>query len=170
MPLIHKACSMAKEQKMKIALDLASYNVVETNISSFSQVVDDYIDIVFANEEEARVFTGSQPLKALELLSEKCEIAVVKTGAKGSLLKKADEIIKIGTLPVKCTDTTGAGDLYASGFLYGYANNLNLEKCGLIGALLAGNVIEAPGAKIDEKKWQEIRKLVSEIIGGKSDL
>jgi len=164
--LIETACIIAKENKMKIALDLASYNVVEANLQQFKKVVENYIDIVFANEEEARAFTGLLPEKALKQLSEKSEIAVVKTGAEGSWMKRSKEIIKIGSLPVKCNDTTGAGDLYASGFLYGYANDLDLKKCGLLGTLLAGNVIEVVGAKIDKEKWPEIRERASEIIKG----
>ena len=60
-----------------------------------------------------------------------CEIAVIKTGAEGSLIQRGEEIVRIESLPVKCLDTTGAGDLYASGFLYGYAGGLALDKCGL---------------------------------------
>jgi sugar/nucleoside kinase (ribokinase family) len=166
MPLIETACRIARDGKMKIALDLASYNVVEANLPAFRKIIDSYIDIVFANEEEARVFTGSSPEQALEELSGKSEIAVVKVGAEGSWMKRGAEIIKIDALPVECKDTTGAGDLYASGFLYGYANNLNLEKCGLLGALLAGKVIEVVGAKINKETWPGIRKRVSEIIKG----
>jgi len=77
---------------------------------------------------------------------------------------KGQEIVKVESLPVKCKDTTGAGDLYASGFLYGYANDLTLEKCGVIGALLAGNVIEILGAKISDLKWQDIRNQVAAIF------
>lgn len=77
---------------------------------------------------------------------------------------RGQEIVKVESLPVKCKDTTGAGDLYASGFLYGYANDLPLEKCGVIGALLAGNVIEIVGAKIPDMIWQEIRNQVSSIF------
>jgi len=164
MPFIETVCQIAKGQNMKIALDLASYNVVEANLTAFKKVVDDYIDIIFANEEEAKIFTGLSPDKALEQLSENSEIAVVKMGAEGSLLKKDAETIKVGALPVRCKDTTGAGDLYASGFLYGCASGLELKKCGLLGALLAGNVIEVVGAKISEEKWPAIREHVSEII------
>ncbi len=166
MALIETACILAKENKMKIALDLASYNVVEANLKQFQKVVENYIDIIFANEEEARAFTGLLPEKALNQLSENSEIAVVKAGAEGSWMKRSEEIIKIGSLPVKCNDTTGAGDLYASGFLYGYANDLDLEKCGLLGTLLAGNVIEVVGARIDREKWPEIRESASQIIKG----
>jgi sugar/nucleoside kinase (ribokinase family) len=77
---------------------------------------------------------------------------------------RGDEFIKVESLPVISKDTTGAGDLYAAGFLYGYANDLPLEKCGVIGTLLAANVIETIGAKISDVKWDNIRNMVSAII------
>ena len=112
----------------------------------------------FANEDEARAFTGKEPEEALQILSEYCEIAVVKTGEKGSLIKKGNEIHKIGIIKANCIDSTGAGDLYAAGFLYGLTKDLPLNKCGEIGALLAGNVIEFIGAKIPTNRWEEIKK------------
>lgn len=162
--LVEMACQIAKEKKMRIALDLASYNVVESKLADFKEIVEKYVDIVFANEEEARAFTGSTPQEALNFISKICEVAIVKAGADGSWIKRGDEIIKVGALPVNCKDTTGAGDLYASGFLYGYANNLDLEKCGLLGSLTAGKVIGIVGARMDEDKWDDIKKSIEEII------
>ena len=164
-PLTEKACRLAKENKMKIALDLASYNVVHANHKEFNDIIRKYVDILFANEEEAKAYTGLGPDKALTELSEQVDIAVIKTGKNGSLIKRGDELVKIGVLPVLCRDTTGAGDLYASGFLYGYANNLPLEKCGVLGAILAGNVIEMVGARIPGRRWPGIRKKVLKIAG-----
>lgn len=161
MPLVESACKIAKEQNMTIALDLSSYNVVEAYLNEFKTIVRNYVDIIFANEDEARIFTGLAPLEALKKMSEDTVISIVKIGPAGSWLKKGEEIIKVDSLPVVCMDTTGAGDLYASGFLYGYAKNLDLEKCGILGSMLAGNVIEVIGAKIDEDKWPAIRKYVS---------
>ncbi len=106
-------------------------------------------------------------MEALEEIGKKCRITVIKTGEKGSLIKRGEEIIKIGSLPVNCKDTTGAGDLYASGFLYGYANGLSLEKCGLLSALLAGRVIETIGARIDKDRWPGIKEEVSAIFRNK---
>ena len=162
--LIVKACELAKENGMEVALDLASYNVVNAHKNDFIDIVDKYTDIIFANEEEARAFTGLDPEPALDKLSGYCNIAVVKTGKEGSMVKRGEEKIRINPLPVDCRDTTGAGDLYAAGFLYGYAKQLPLDKCGLIGSLLAGNVIENIGARIPDKKWPEIRKHIASII------
>jgi sugar/nucleoside kinase (ribokinase family) len=158
--LVETACQIAKEKKMKIALDLASYNVVDSRLADFKEIVEKYVDIVFANEEEARSFTGMGPEDALNTISKSCEITVIKVGSEGSWLKKGERIVKVGPHPVNCKDTTGAGDLYASGFLYGYSNNFDLEKCGLLGSLTAGKVIEIVGARMDEERWDEIKKSI----------
>ncbi len=163
-PLVEEACKIAKSKKMKVALDLASYNVVEAKLQDFRDIVENYIDIIFANEEEARAFTGKAPEEALYILSEMCDIAVVKTGSEGSIIKRGEEIIKIGTIKVTPLDTTGAGDLYASGFLYGYAMDYSLEICGLFGSVLAGNVIETIGAKMTTVTWSGIKKRIDKIV------
>lgn len=163
-PLVETACRMAKDNKMKVALDLASYNVVEAKLDDFKEIIEKYVDLLFANEEEARSFTGFGPEKALNSLSQLCEVAVVKVGSEGSWIKRGEEILKIGAGKVNVKDTTGAGDLYASGFLYGYANGLNLEKCGLIGSLMAGKVIEIIGARMDDSMFDEIKEAVNGIF------
>jgi sugar/nucleoside kinase (ribokinase family) len=163
-PLVEEACRIAKSNNMKVAIDLASYNVVEAKLKDFKEIIEKYTDLVFANEEEAKAFTGKKPEEALAYLSEICEIAVVKTGAEGSLIKSGEEIVKVGTKKVKLKDTTGAGDLYASGFLYGYANGYSLDKCGLFGSVLAGNVIETIGAKMSDARWERIRKRIQSVI------
>ena len=104
------------------------------------------------------------PYNALNRISKLCEIAVVKVGNEGSLVKRGDEVIKIGPSKVNLKDTTGAGDLYASGFLYGYANNLNLEKCGHIGSLMAGKVIEIIGARMEEPRFKEIKEDIRQTL------
>ena len=162
--LVERACRIAKENNMKIALDLASYNVVDAKLTDFKEIIEKYIDIVFANEEEAKSFTGLEPLGALEILSSQCDIAVIKVGKDGSLIKRGEEVIKIGTIPVQCIDTTGAGDLYASGFLYGFANGFSLDKCGQFGSVLAGHVIEIVGARMDEHRWKKIMEILKASI------
>ena len=72
-------------------------------------------------------------------------------------------MIKVDALTVKPVDTTGAGDLYAAGFLYGFSNGFGLDKCGLFGSILAGKVIEVVGARMPEEKWAEARKLVNAV-------
>ncbi len=163
MPLVEKACRIAREINMKIALDLASYNVVESNLKEFREIIGKYVDIIFANEEEAKAYTGQSISEALDTLSGICEIAVIKAGAEGSWIKRGQEIIKIGAAEVSVIDTTGAGDIYAAGFLFGYSNDCDLEICGQYGSLLAGRVIEILGARIYNKDWEELHSMIKGI-------
>lgn len=140
--LIRKAVEEAKKAGLIVSLDLASYNVVESNKDFLTTIIQPFVDILFANEEEAKAFTGLEPEKALKTMSKMVDISIIKTGRSGSLVKRGKEIARIGIIPVTPVDTTGAGDLYASGFLFGIANGQSLQRCGELGAMLAGNVIE----------------------------
>ena len=161
--LIKSIMVKAKACGLIISLDLASYNVVEAHLDLLKNLVEEYVDIVFANEEEAKAFTGKDPHEALIVISESCEIGIVKIGPKGSLIKAKENFHIIDIIPTNCIDTTGAGDMYAAGFLYGYVNNLPLEKCGKIGAILAGNVIRVVGSKLENKTWSEIKELIKQV-------
>jgi sugar/nucleoside kinase (ribokinase family) len=157
--LIMAAASAAKSAGLTIALDLASYNVVEANRDILNELVKTYVDIVFANEEEAVAFTGLQPLEAVESLAGLCDIAIVKIGKEGAYIQQGFSRILVPAAGDLVVDTTGAGDFFAAGFLAGLAKGYNLEKSGKLGALLASRVIRVPGAKLDESEWTEIRKL-----------
>jgi sugar/nucleoside kinase (ribokinase family) len=159
--LIEKAVSIARKKGMVISLDLASFNVVEQHKDFLLKMVDQYVDIVFANEDEARAFTGHEPAAALESISAMCKLAIVKTGKNGSLVKQGHEKHAISAIEANCIDTTGAGDLYASGFLYGLATGRSLDICGAMGSLLAGNVVELIGAKINSERWQDIKEKIA---------
>lgn len=144
--LIVRAMQLAKEAGLQICLDMASYNVVEAEREFFDMLITKYVDIVFANESEARAYTGKGPEEALQEISSKCSIVVIKTGKSGSLVKKGTEVIRVNPFPVKkVVDTTGAGDFYAAGFLYGLTCGYSLEKCAQISSILAGYVIQTVG-------------------------
>ncbi|MGE5395732.1 MAG: adenosine kinase [Candidatus Saccharibacteria bacterium] len=154
--LIEAAMKTAKENGLLVSIDMASFNIVEQNLEFLQSIVRKYVDIVFANEEEALSFTGQQPLQALESIADMCSIAIVKLGAQGSVIKTGDRVIRIEAIPANSIDTTGAGDIYASGFLYALTQNLDLEVAGKIGSLLAANVVEVMGAKLPEKTWERL--------------
>ena len=154
--LIRKAIVFAKEAGAKVILDLASYNVVEENREFLLDVIPQYVDILFANEEEAKSFLNMEAEDAVSVLAKDVEIAIVKTGAKGSWIQRGDEKVFVPALKVNCVDTTGAGDLYAAGFIYGIINNLSLTASGKIGTLLAGEVVQVIGPKIEADKWNSI--------------
>jgi len=161
--MLRKAISTAKDKGLKIAIDLASYNVVEESHDFLLELINDYVDIVFANEQEALALTGMEPEKALRYLAERCEIAVVKIGAKGALVQHGDQVVTIGPMKADVVDTTGAGDMWAAGFLAGLVKNEPLEKCGQMGAIVAANIIEVIGAKMDEARWEKIHAAIAKL-------
>ncbi len=162
--LLERAAELKKAHNCKLAIDLASFNVVEAEHEFLSDYVKTHVDIVFANEEEAAAFfPGKTPEESVVAFSEMVEIAVVKIGAEGAYIRQGNEQIKVAGRPAQCIDTTGAGDNFAAGFLYGLANNMGLEKSGHVANLLGGNVIEVIGTSMDENRWNRIFTTIDEI-------
>ena len=101
------------------------------------------------------------PKAALHFIAERCQIAVVKVGAKGAFVQRNDEVVTIPPLEADVVDTTGAGDMWAAGFLAGLVKGENLEKCGMMGAIVAKNIIEVVGAKMNDTRWDDIHKAIA---------
>lgn len=156
--LIRKAIVLAKEEGLQVVLDLASYNVVEESRDFLLEIIPPYVDIIFANEDEAKALLDLEPEAAVDKLAEDVTIAIVKVGAEGSWIKRGPKKVFVPANKVDCVDTTGAGDLYAAGFMYGQIKGYTLQKSGEIGTLLAGNVIQVIGPKMTDERWEEIRK------------
>lgn len=161
--MLKKAISTAKAKGLKIAIDLASYNVVEESLDFLLDLVENYVDIVFANEKEAFALTGMEPEAALHYIAERCDIAVVKVGAKGAFVQHGDQVVTIGPMKANVIDTTGAGDMWAAGFLAGLVKNEPLQKCGMMGAIVAANIIEVMGAKMDAERWEKIHATIAAL-------
>ena len=161
--MLRKAIETAKAQGMTIAIDLASYNVVEESRDFLLELINNYVDIVFANEKEAFALTGMEPEAALDYIAERCDIAVVKVGAKGAFVKRGNELVTIPPMKADVVDTTGAGDMWAAGFLAGLVKGENLQKCGMMGAIVAKNIIEVMGAKMDDERWGKIHEAITNL-------
>ena len=160
--LMKAALTAAKSAGAKIALDLASFTVVEESKELLGQLVDSFVDVLIANEDEARAFTGySDEHLAMEALSELADIAVLKVGSRGSYVSHAGSTIAIKPMgDVTALDTTGAGDMWAAGFLYGIVKGYTLEKCGLLGSACGYEVCQVIGANIPDEGWERIRKFL----------
>lgn len=162
--LISKAAKLAKAAGCIISIDMASYNVVESNDAFFHNLVDNYVDIVFANETEARAFTKMEPREACAELANHCDIAVVKIGKDGSMVQQGDEYHYIPAWPAATIDATGAGDTYAAGFLYAHSLGMPLRVCGEVGSIIAAKVVEVIGTKIDIPRWKDAKAEIRELI------
>ena len=162
--LILKAVNLAKKADMTISIDMASFTTVDANKDFLLDIVKNYVNIVFANEEEARSFTGEDPEIAAGIISGYCDTAVVKIGKDGSIIHKGSRSIIVPGIKADLKDTTGAGDLYAAGFLYGLSNGYDLEICGKIGSILGGKVIEVYGARLRDESWIDIRGEITRLL------
>ncbi len=161
--LMEAILSSARQANARVSLDLASYTVVEASRELLDYLVDKYVDILIANEEEAQAFTGYRDeQKALEALAARAGIAVLKVGRRGSYVSHAghtDTIKPMGD--GKVVDTTGAGDLWAAGFLFGLVRGLSMEVCGHLASACGYEVCRVTGAIIPPEGWERIRKLLA---------
>jgi sugar/nucleoside kinase (ribokinase family) len=146
--LILNICKLAKKCGLKISMDMASYNLVEAMYPLMDELLRDYVDIIFANEDEAFAFTGKKEREALEILSTYCPVSVVKLGADGSLANVNGETTIIPAVKAQCKDTTGAGDIFAAGFLYGLVNDYSIAETGALASKLGAKCVESVGARI----------------------
>src|SRR6056297_1923102 len=128
--LMKRAFELAREKGLQVSLDLASFNVVEANLDFLSTFVSEYVNILFANEEEAQAFTGKEPETALDELANLCKTASVKVGNDGSVMTRGAEKHRMKPISATPLATTGAGDALAAGFLYGLTHGKELEQCG----------------------------------------
>ena len=162
--LIISALKAAKNVGALVSLDLASFTVVEQSKTVLKRIINDFVDILIANEDEAQVYTGySDENKAVCSMAENTLIAALKIGKRGSFIAHHGKTIKIDPMgDGAAMDTTGAGDLWAAGFLFGLVNGFSLEKCGKLGSACGYEVCQVMGANIPEEGWQRIKKLLEE--------
>ncbi|MBS3165344.1 adenosine kinase [Candidatus Woesearchaeota archaeon] len=142
-----RAVRLAKKLGVRVSLDLADPFAVERHRDTFLRLLPD-CDVLFANEEEARIFTGFSAEEAAPLLAKRCPFVVVKLGAKGSLIVSERKAHQIAPFQVPAVDTTGAGDIYASAVLYGLTHGLSPEKTGRLASYAAGQVVAQRGAQL----------------------
>lgn len=151
---------MAREQGMTISFDLGSKGLVARYRDRVEKIVEQYADIVFANEHEALEFTGLQPQEAAADIAGRvaCRggIAVVKCGGEGSVVAQGDSLWQIGAVETEVADTIGAGDAYAAGFLYAHSLGLGLQDCGKKAAAVAAAAVSVKGPKIDKDQLLKI--------------
>lgn len=161
--LMRRVLAAAKEAGCAVSVDLASFEVVEASRTLLPELLAEYVDIVFANEEEAEAFAGSSdPAVCLDALGKFCDTVAVKLGADGALLRRGGETVRVPAVPVDAVvDTTGAGDLWAAGFLYGLLNGYDLEKSGACGAAMGATAVTREGTTFPDEEWDRLRTRVA---------
>jgi sugar/nucleoside kinase (ribokinase family) len=160
--LILATLDAAKKAGALISLDLAAFTVVEASRDLLEYLCEKYVDILIANEDESRAFTGiSDEEQALEALGRKADLAILKVGKRGSRLTHGGEVVTIERMgDGDAVDTTGAGDLWAAGFLFGLVHGYPLAVCGKLGSACGYEVCQVIGAQIPEEGWQRIKAII----------
>jgi sugar/nucleoside kinase (ribokinase family) len=162
--LMRASLKAAKNAGALVSLDLASFTVVEQAKAILEEMIEQYVDILIANEDEALAYTGvKDEARALARLARHVSMAVLKVGARGSFIQHENRVCRIpaqgsGT----AIDTTGAGDLWASGFLFGLVKGYTHEKCGRLASACGYEVCQVVGADIPTERWIRIKKILEE--------
>ena len=144
-----KAAEIARAAGRKVSLSLSDPFCVERHRLAFRDLVEHHVDILFANEQEiCALYEAPTFDAALQAVRGHCEVAALTRSEKGSMVLAGDELHVVDAAPVeKVMDTTGAGDLYAAGFLFGFTRGDSLYDCGRIGSIAAAEVISHFGAR-----------------------
>ena len=159
--LIEHAMRMAKSCGMKVSLDLASYNVVAQDLAFFRHLVQDYVDIVFANEEESEAFTqGKKPEEALQEIAGMCETAIVKLGKQGSIAQRDQETARTSGSTGPVLDTTAAGDSFVAAFCVGLTAGLREEDALAFASHAAAITVTRMGATPSLPTIEEVQALI----------
>jgi sugar/nucleoside kinase (ribokinase family) len=143
------ASELAKKQSRMVALTLSDIFCVERYRDSFRDLVKNHVDILFANEAELISLYQTEDFEtAIKMVRAETHVAAVTRSEKGAVICSGDTRIAVPAAPVEqIVDTTGAGDLFAAGFLTGYSLDLGLETSGRLGVIAAGEVISHMGAR-----------------------
>jgi len=162
--VIQAAIKIARQEGLFVSMDLASFEMVRNFKAPLLQLLESGdIDLCFANEDEAtELLRGEQnadPEVALEFLAKHCQWAVVTLGPNGCIAKHGKEVVRVPAIgETKAIDATGAGDLFASGFIYGLVKGLPLEECCKVGSCSGGSVIRSLGGEVTPDNWQWMYK------------
>lgn len=145
-----KAMREAKAAGVKVALSLSDPFCVDRNKDDFLSIIREHVDLLIGNADEAQALTDTTtPQDAIAALAPYCELAAVTMDSRGSLLRSGAETLTIPAFAVTPVDTTGAGDMYAAGILYGLTHNLSLERTGRIASCAAAQVVGKMGPRLD---------------------
>ena len=161
--LILAVLKAAKNSGAAVSLDLASYTVVKESRDFLQNIINDYVNILMGNEDEALAYTGeSDEIAAIKALVSEVDIAALLVGKRGSYIAHDNNVFSVKAKGTgHAIDTTGAGDLWAAGFLFGLVNGYPLEKCAELGSACGYEVCQVIGTKISDEGWQRIRKLLA---------
>ncbi len=159
-----KAIEIAKRNGVKVIFDLADPFAVDRYRDDFIALLKNDIDIALANSEEARLLTGiSEPSKAVRELGKTCNTFIVKNGEKETYIAHNGDIHSVKSFKTRVIDTTGAGDNFAAGFIFGIINQLSVEESCRIASFVALKTIEKVGAQAPDNIFEMVKNRFNSI-------
>jgi sugar/nucleoside kinase (ribokinase family) len=163
-PVVERLLDLARKHRALVSLDMGSFQVVQIMREYLDELfAQRRIDVLLANEDEARAYTGLGESDSLAAFADKVDTAVVKRGKHGALIARGKDRLDVLAHTVKALDTTGAGDLWASGFLYGLNHDLGLESAANLGSKIGSEVVQVMGAVIPPHGWGRVHEYHKEL-------
>ncbi len=162
--LIEASFRLARKHKSPVAFGLASFEIVHEFRLDIMELLPQYVDLLFANHDEAKELTGLEPKMAAIALSKLVEVAIVTHGDKGCWIAKESRAIHVPTRPLTPIDVTGAGDAFMAGFLHGYLNSSPLSVCGEIGCIVGGAATQVTGPSLTATQWENVCSEVQPLL------
>jgi sugar/nucleoside kinase (ribokinase family) len=155
--LVHTALRLAKEAGAKVSFGLGCFEISKNFRDDILEMLDNYVDIVFGNEDEAKALTGKDEQESCKIIGDLCEVSVVHIGKRGCWIRRdRGKEEHFAVTPVKPIDSTGAGDMFAAGFLHGYLNGDDTFWCAEYGMHLGAAVVQMLGTDITQETWKRL--------------
>lgn len=155
--LPEKVMQLARAAGAKVSFDLASFELVEQYKERITTLLSRFVDIAFANEQEIQTLTGVGGAKGCQYLKDLSETAIVKQSSKGCWVGQSTSIVHQPALEVQVVDSTGAGDMFASGFLGAYLAGKSLKECAALGNAIGAAAVQVPGTEISQEMWDQFK-------------
>lgn len=163
MAAVIRAMSAARHHGVKVALSLSDPFCVHRHRDAFLNIATEYVDLLIGNHEEMQALTNTtNPEDAISATVALCDMAAITIGARGSILRDGDSIVTVPAFRVEPTDTTGAGDMYAAGLLYGITHGLTLEKTGRLAGYVAAQVVSKLGPRLEFIDFDAVANIFGE--------
>ncbi len=157
------AIELAGRQGVKVALTVSDPFLIDLYRDQFLKLIEGPVDLLFCNEQEARALTGfDDPVECARDIHKYCENVALTLGKNGSIIMHEGDVIPVEGVEVRAVDTTGAGDMYAAGVLYGITNGLSWKQAGHLGSHAAAQIVAQFGARLPRRyTHEEIRALLA---------
>lgn len=161
--ILEAAMKKAKSLESKVTLDVGSFEMASIHRDSLLRMIETYVDVLFCNVEEALALTGKWERDACHPLLRLANTVIITNGDKGGFLANQDGIYVYPPVRTQAIDTTGAGDYFVGGYLYGLALDAQPKTCAAIGSKLASEVVKVFGTELPKERWKSLLRWIKTL-------